>query len=140
MKRFNWLKFYRLIQNYCLNYKKQEVIQMSKNKDELITIEDFAKIKMRIGKIIEVEQIQNSDKLYKLIIDIKDKKIQCVAGLKDYYTMEQLKGRLVPVVLNLKPAKLRGVVSEGMILAAQYKDNVKILVPEDDIEIGAKIR
>ncbi|MHA1310494.1 MAG: methionine--tRNA ligase subunit beta [Candidatus Helarchaeota archaeon] len=113
---------------------------MSKNKDELITIEDFAKIKMRIGKIIEVEQIQNSDKLYKLIIDIKDKKIQCVAGLKDYYTMEQLKGRLVPVVVNLKPAKLRGVVSEGMILAAQYKDNVKILVPEDDIEIGAKIR
>ena len=112
---------------------------MTENNKNLITINDFSKIRIRIGKIIEVDIIPHSDKLYKLIIDIKKRKIQCVAGLRDYYTIDELKNKLVPIITNLKPAKLRGVKSEGMILAAEYKNNVKILVPESDIEIGAII-
>jgi len=116
------------------------VVKIKNDKNEKITINDFNKIKMKIGKIIEVENIKNSDKLYKLIIDIKDKKIQCVAGLREYYTIEQLKDKLVAVITNLKPIKLRGVLSEGMILAAEHNGIVKILIPDGTIEIGAKIR
>jgi len=113
---------------------------MTNNNDNLISIEDFSKINIRIGKIIEVEIIPNSDKLYKLIIDISERKIQCVAGLRDYYSPDDLKNKLVPVIINLKPAKLKGIISEGMILAAEDDESVKILVPDGEIKLNAKIR
>jgi len=116
------------------------MIKMTENKENLISIDEFLKIKIRIGKIIEVEPIENSDKLYRLVIDVKQRKIQCVAGLKDYYKVDDLKNRLVPVIINLKPAKIRGVLSEGMILAAESGNSVKILVPDGEINIGSKIR
>ncbi|MHA1230890.1 MAG: methionine--tRNA ligase subunit beta [Candidatus Helarchaeota archaeon] len=113
---------------------------MSENKKNLVSIDDFTKIDIRIGKIISVEEIPNSNKLFKLIIDIKEKKIQCVAGLRDYYKSNELKNKLVAVIVNLRPAKLRGVVSEGMILAAEDDQTVRILSPESEVKIGAKVR
>ena len=115
--------------------KKNE--KESKNKDEgekmdLISIDDFAKVEIRIGKIVECEKIEKSNKLLKTQIDIGEKTIQVVAGLGKRYDPEDLIGKKVPVVTNLKPAKLMGEKSEGMIMATE---SAAILTP-DDCEIG----
>ena len=109
----------------------------SKGKDEgekmdLISIDDFAKVEIKIGKILECEKIEKSNKLLKTQIDIGDKTIQVVAGLGKRYAPEDLIGKKVPVVTNLKPAKLMGEKSEGMIMATE---SAAILTP-DDCEIG----
>ena len=109
----------------------------SKDNDEgekmdLISIDDFAKVEIRIGKIVECEKIEKSNKLLKTQIDIGEKTIQVVAGLGKRYAPEDLIGKKVPVVTNLKPAKLMGEKSEGMIMATE---SAAILTP-DDCEIG----
>ena len=109
----------------------------SKDNDEgekmdLISIDDFAKVEIRIGKIVECEKIEKSNKLLKTQIDIGEKTIQVVAGLGKRYAPEDLVGKKVPVVTNLKPAKLMGEKSEGMIMATE---SAAILTP-DDCEIG----
>ncbi|NVM56307.1 MAG: methionine--tRNA ligase subunit beta, partial [Candidatus Helarchaeota archaeon] len=106
---------------------------------EQITIDEFKKIDIRIGKIVEAQSIKGADKLIKLSIDIGDRKIQCVAGLKPYYTLEELTGKFLAVLINLQPTKLKGILSEGMILAAVTKDSVKILSPDGEIKLGSKI-
>ncbi|MHA1263846.1 MAG: methionine--tRNA ligase [Candidatus Helarchaeota archaeon] len=104
-----------------------------------ISIDDFKKLDIRIGRIINIEEIKGTKKLIKLKIDIGKRQIQCVAGLKDYYKPEELKGKLVTVLVNLQPTKLKGVLSEGMILAAATKETVKILTPDGEIAVGTKI-
>jgi len=106
---------------------------------EQITLEDFKKLDIRIGKIVEIQTIKGADKLIKLIIDLGPRKIQCVAGLREYYTLEELQDKLVAVLVNLQPTKLKGVLSEGMILAAVQEKSVRILVPDGSIDIGSKI-
>ena len=101
-------------------------------KMDLISIDDFAKVEIKIGKILECEKIEKSNKLLKTQIDIGDKTIQVVAGLGKRYAPEDLIGKKVPVVTNLKPAKLMGEKSEGMIMATE---SAAILTP-DDCEIG----
>ena len=105
----------------------------SKDNDEgekmdLISIDDFAKVEIRIGKIVECEKIEKSNKLLKTQIDIGDKTIQVVAGLGKRYDPEDLVGKKVPVVTNLKPAKLMGEKSEGMIMATE---SAAILTPDE---------
>ena len=117
--------------------KKDKNDKGSKEKDEgekmdLISIDDFAKVEIKIGKILECEKIEKSNKLLKTQIDIGDKTIQVVAGLGKRYAPEDLIGKKVPVVTNLKPAKLMGEKSEGMIMATE---SAAILTP-DDCEIG----
>lgn len=106
---------------------------------EQVTHDYFKKLDIRIGKIIEIQPIKGAEKLIKLIIDIGERKIQCVAGLKAYYKSEELLNKSVAVLVNLEPTKLKGVTSDGMILAAVNKDKVKILIPDGDIEPGSKI-
>ena len=101
-------------------------------KMDLISIDDFAKVEIKIGKILGCEKIEKSNKLLKTQIDIGDKTIQVVAGLGKRYAPEDLIGKKVPVVTNLKPAKLMGEKSEGMIMATE---SAAILTP-DDCEIG----
>ena len=117
--------------------KDDKIQEESKDKDEgekmdLISIDDFAKVEIRIGKIVECEKIEKSNKLLKTQIDIGEKTIQVVAGLGKRYAPEDLIGKKVPVVTNLKPAKLMGEKSEGMIMATE---SAAILTP-DDCEIG----
>ena len=115
--------------------KKNEKESKDNNEGEkmdLISIDDFAKVEIRIGKIVECEKIEKSNKLLKTQIDIGDKTIQVVAGLGKRYDPEDLVGKKVPVVTNLKPAKLMGEKSEGMIMATE---SAAILTP-DDCEIG----
>jgi len=108
---------------------------------EEVSFEEWKKIKLKVGKIIEVEDIPNTDKLYLLKIDVGDKKIEVVAGLKKYYKKEDLKNKLCITFVNLKPAVIRGIKSEGMILVAinKEKDKVYLLQPEKQIEVGSDV-
>ncbi len=118
----------------------QKAEEKAKPEEDLISIEDFAKIKLRIGKILEAERVEGSDKLLKLQVDIGKEKRQIVAGIATWYKPEELVGRSVCVVANLKPANLRGVMSEGMLLAATGKEYVSFLTPEKEVRPGSKVR
>src|SRR5207245_3134025 len=83
-----------------------------------ISIEDFAKVEMRIGEVKAAERVAGADKLLKVLVDIGDEVRQVVAGLAEVYKPEDLIGRKVVIVVNLQPRKLRGVESNGMIVAA----------------------
>ncbi|MDR2967108.1 MAG: methionine--tRNA ligase [Methanobacteriaceae archaeon] len=104
---------------------------------DIITIDDFGKMDIRIGNIIKAEAIEGSKKLLKLQVDVKKKEIQVVAGIAEKYSLGELINKKVAVLVNLKPAKLFGVKSEGMILATS--DSVALLSP-DECEIGEKIK
>ncbi|MDO8281944.1 MAG: methionine--tRNA ligase [Thermodesulfovibrionia bacterium] len=106
----------------------------------LISIEDFAKVQLKIGKVLEAERVPKSNKLIKLQIYTGEQR-QVVAGIGQIYAPEDLVGKKIVVVTNLKPAKLMGVESNGMLLAATDSDGVlSILMPEKDIKEGAKIK
>ena len=92
---------------------------------------------LRVGKIIKIEKNPNAEKLYVETVDIGNKNVTIVSGLVDYYSKEELLGKKIILVENLKPAKLRGVKSEGMLLAAEAGDTVEVLEP--DAEVGDKI-
>ena len=127
-------------ENLYKNLKEEEEISKKdkgdKNMGEQITIDDFAKMDIRIGEVLEAEKIKGSDKLLKLKVDIKEKKLQIVAGIGTRYSPEELINKKVVVLTNLPPAKLFGVKSEGMILAS---DSAALLTP-DECEIGEKIK
>jgi methionyl-tRNA synthetase len=96
-----------------------------------ITIDDFAKVKLKVGRVLEAEPVEGSDKLMKLQIVIGEERRQIVAGIRKNYTPVDLIGRQVIVCVNLKPAKLRGVESQGMLLAATDTDGGAILLQPD---------
>lgn len=106
----------------------------------MLTIQDFQKMQLLVGRITSVADHPDADKLYVMQIDVGGRALQSVAGLKPYYRPEELEGRLVAVVANLQPAVLRGVESQCMILAAQEGSKVVFLTPEKEIGVGARIR
>ncbi len=105
----------------------------------MVSFDDFKKIDMKIGEIIGVEHVPNADKLYVLQVDVGGKQIQLVAGLKQFYKEDELKGKKIIVVTNLDPVALRGVRSEGMLLAAQEGESVSLLTVDKDVAVGASI-
>src|SRR5436309_284073 len=110
---------------------------------EKIGIEDFAKIEMRVGQIKTAERIVGADKLLKLTVDIGSEIRQICAGIAQYYEPEKLIGRKVAVVVNLAPRKLRGVESNGMIVAASVCPEGRPVLagfPDEDVEIGARLK
>lgn len=113
---------------------KDEIVE-----DNLISIDEFSKINMKVVKIISAEQIEGSDKLYKIEVDLGNQIRQVVSGLVKYYTAAELVGKKVILVTNLKPATLKGVISQGMILAAGEGQNVKIIEVDDTLELGSSI-
>jgi methionyl-tRNA synthetase len=105
-----------------------------------VSFEEFSKIDMRIGRIIEAEPVPNSKKLLKLKIDLGGGVVkQSVAGLADQYKPEELKSKLVAVVTNLAPKKIFGLESEVMLLAAVDGDKISILQPDKQTKEGSKI-
>lgn len=105
----------------------------------LISLEEFQRIDLRVARIVHAEEIPGAEKLLKLLLDLGDRQAQVVAGIRKHYKPEELRGRLVAVVANLKPAVIRGVRSEGMILAAS--DGTLALVgPDREVEPGTRIR
>jgi len=109
---------------------------------EKIGIEDFAKVEMRVGQIKTAERIVGADKLLKLTVDIGTEIRQICAGIAQYYEPEALIGRKVAVVTNLAPRKLRGVESNGMIIAASVGPEGRPVLAgfHEDVEIGARLK
>ncbi|MBI2341858.1 MAG: methionine--tRNA ligase, partial [Deltaproteobacteria bacterium] len=107
---------------------------------DLIDITDFAKVDLRVAEVKSAERIEGADRLLKLQIDVGGENRQIVAGIAKHYTPESLVGRKIIVVANLKPAKLRGVESQGMLLCASTADSVVFLAPEKDMPAGSKVK
>ncbi len=106
-----------------------------------ITIDDFAKVELKVGEVVECEKVKGSDKLLKSQILIGSEKRQIVSGIAKHYSPEEMVGKKVVVVTNLKPVKLRGVMSEGMILAAEDSTGtLKVVSVDGDITHGAEVR
>jgi methionyl-tRNA synthetase len=108
---------------------------------EPIAYEHFAKVELRVAKVLEARPHPNADKLMLLQVDVGDAQKQIVAGIKAHYTPEQLVGKLIVVVNNLQPAMLRGETSNGMLLAASSGEKVILLTVDDpSCAPGAKIK
>jgi methionyl-tRNA synthetase len=117
----------------------EETIEKPEAKEE-ISIDDFAKVELRVGEVKAAEKIKKASKLLKLQIDLGYETRQVVSGIAKYYTPEEMVGKKVVVVTNLKPVKLCGEESNGMILCASEGDNLKIVSPEGDMKNGSEVR
>jgi methionyl-tRNA synthetase len=109
-------------------------------KAELITIDDFAKLDLRVAKVLEAEKVEGSDKLLKLKLEMGGETRQVVSGIAKYYSPDGLVGKSVILVANLKPVKLKGIESQGMILAASNEDSLVVATLDGTIDTGAKVR
>lgn len=119
--------------------KESELAKKAEPEDNLITIDDFAKVELRTADVVAAEPVPKADRLLKLQIAIGDEKRQIVAGIAEFYKPEDLIGKQVVVVYNLKPAKLRGIESQGMLLAAKKGKKLSLLMPDKELPSGAKI-
>lgn len=106
----------------------------------MVTIEEFSKIELRVGTVTAVEPHPNADRLIVLKVDIgEEEERQLVAGIRGHYSPEELIGRQIVVVANLQPAKLRGVESQGMLLAASDGEQIIVLRPEKRTRAGSRV-
>ncbi len=108
----------------------------------IANFDDWEKINLVVGEIENVEEIDGADKLYKLLINIGEENRTVCAGIKKFYSREELKGKKIILFKNLSPRKLKGIESQGMVLAAINKDESKVVLisPSEDIENGSIIR
>ena len=107
----------------------------------MITYDDFAKLEIKIGKIIKCEKVENADKLLKLTVDVGEETPRTiVSGIAEWYTPEDLVGKLSPFLVNLEPRMLRGVQSQGMILAADNESHAILLHPDSEIPAGSTVK
>ena len=106
----------------------------------MISIDQFKEVQLRVATVLAAEPHPNADRLVVLQIDLGDEKRQLVAGIRAHYAPEALVGRQIVVVANLAPAKLRGVESQGMLLAASDGDRVVLLRPDEAVAPGATVR
>ena len=114
-------------------FKVEEEEEPQEDKKNIITIDELDKVELKVGQILTVEKVPKAKKLYKLSVDVGEKTPRTiVSGLVPYYTEEELQGKQVVVVTNLKPAKLCGIESQGMLLAAGDDDVVKLLVLDNN--------
>lgn len=109
----------------------------------IINFEDWAKLDLRVAQIMKVEEIEGADKLWKLTLDVGEEigeRTVC-AGIKPYYKKEEIEGRKIIIIANLEPRKMKGVESQGMLLAAGNPNDSEIafLTPEKDVPNGMKI-
>lgn len=107
----------------------------------MVSIEEFGAIDLRVGKIIEVQDLENARKpIYRLKVDLGELGIKNIAlGLKDYYSKEDLTNKYVVVVSNMNPKSVAGFVSEGMLLAAQDGDKIALITVDKSLSPGSKV-
>jgi methionyl-tRNA synthetase len=105
----------------------------------MISLEQFKTVEMKVATVKSAEPHPNADKLMVLRIDLGSEERQIIAGIRNHYTPEELVGRQIVVVANLESAKLRGLESQGMLLAASDEGRVVIVTPEKSVQAGAKI-
>ena len=106
----------------------------------MVSYEDFQKLDIKVAEIESVTPHPNADRLYVLGIKVGEVRKQIVAGIRAHYTEEQLKGKRIVIIDNLAPAVIRGVESQGMLLAASDAATLTLVVPERPISDGAKVK
>jgi len=119
--------------------KEQKEDRPVEKVDELISIEEFQRIKLKVATVLEAERVPKSKKLMKLIVDVGGKR-QIVAGIAQYYEPEDLVGKQVVIVSNLKPAKLMGIESQGMMLAAESPEGLAMVTCDKPVPAGSEVR
>ena len=115
---------------------------MTEGIQNIAEFSDLEKIDLRVAEIIDIEEIENADKLWKLTLDVGELGERTIcAGIKQFYSKDELKGKKIIYFSNLKPRKLKGIESQGMLLAASNEDHSKVVLiaPESDIETGSRI-
>jgi len=123
--------------------KEEETRQAPPKKEEkmdMITFDEFKRMDLRVGEILTAEKVEGTDKLVKMEVDIGTEKRAMVAGVADVYSPEELAGKKVIVIVNLKPAVIRGIESRGMLLAAEIEGKAIIPFFDKDVPAGAKVR
>ncbi len=118
--------------------KEEEKLKEVKE-ENVVTIDDFAKLEFRVGEVVEAEKVPEADKLLKITVDIGDEKRTVVSGIAQFYTPEELVGKKIVIFTNLKPRKIFGIESKGMILAAKDDKRLRLLTVDGDIENGAYV-
>lgn len=107
----------------------------------MLTIEDFAKVELRVARVVHAEPHPNADKLMVLDVEVGEEKRRIVAGIRKHYAAEELIGKSIVIVANLQPAKLRGIESQGMLLAASDDEGrLALVTPEKPIGPGGKVK
>jgi len=121
----------------------KKVVRVNKTMKEEINFDDWEKLDVKIGEIVEVEDIEGADKLYKLTVNFGEEigERTICAGIKEYLSKEELKGKKTQFLVNLAPRTMRGVESQGMILAAGSKEEDKFVLmePNEDLKRGSSI-
>lgn len=105
----------------------------------MLKFDDFVKLEMRIGTVLEAERVAGTDRLIKIIVDVNSEKRQVVAGFGHKHNPEDLIGKQVPIVLNIEPAIIKGVESNGIFMALD-DENATLLVPQNKVPNGSKIK
>ena len=106
----------------------------------MINFNDFQKLDIQIGTILEAEPVPNTDKLLKLKVDLGDEQRELIAGIADTYTVENIIGKQIPILTNLEPKTIKGIESKGMILAVEVDGKAVLLNPDKKVNNGSKIR
>lgn len=104
-----------------------------------ISFQDFKKMDLRVAKVLEAERVEGTDKLMKLQIDLGSEKRQIVAGIAEVYTTDDMTGKYIVVVANLEPATIRGVESNGMLLAANISGRPEIVTFDKEVQPGTPV-
>ena len=120
--------------------EKTEPTKVEAVQKALLTIDEFDKMQLQVGEILECAEVPNSKKLLCSQVQVAGKVLQIVSGIKNYYKAEEMVGKKVVVITNLKPAKLAGILSEGMLLCAEDDEgNLSLLTTEKDVPAGSMI-
>ena len=111
-----------------------------KNEEKMITFNDFKKLDIRIGRVLSADRVDGTDKLIKLEVDFGAEKRQLVAGIAEFFEPDNLIGKEIPVLLNLEPRSIKGIESQGMILAIDVDGKPVLLLPEREVPPGSIVR
>jgi methionyl-tRNA synthetase len=109
------------------------------SESDIVSIREFKRLDIRTGTVKEIEQILGSDKLYKLQVDMGDHTRQIVTGLVEYYKADEIRNKVICVICNLKPVKIFGNESNGMLLTAEKDGKLALLTTERDVPNGSKV-
>jgi methionine--tRNA ligase beta chain len=107
---------------------------------KMVTFEDFAKLQIRIGTVVSCSKVEGADKLLRLQVDLGDETRQTIAGMAEFFAVDQLVGKQIPILTNLEPRKFKGLESQGMIIAADVGGRPILLHPEGNIPAGSIVK
>lgn len=106
---------------------------------ETVTLDDFKKVEIRVGKVIECSKVENADKLLKLQVDFGEFKRQIISAIAEFYSPEDLEGKKLPFIVNLEPRNFRGEESQGMLVAMDTEEKPVLLIPNEDVKEGTLV-